>query len=319
MSQAPISVVTPTRQRPDHVAALLDNLREQTCVPAEVLIVDATSDGDDSTARAVAAAKRWHPGALHYLRSERGTAVQRNAGIERAQSPYVALIDDDIRLDARFFEHILRAFEADPDGRVGAVTGYRPEEHFTLESRQRWRWYRRLRLVKTFVPGRYDFATGLPINANMQPPFTGVRPVDFVAGGLTVWRRRVFDEGLRFDRFFADFGVLEDAHIALCAGQRGWLLRQCGDATCLHLHARAGRSSRRTIGRKSVVNYYYVFRDVAGPLSWSQRRRFWTFQTFELVRVAASALRHRRTADALELFGRCEGIVMAARLPARDA
>ena len=306
-----ISVVTPTLRRAPEVRALIDNLSAQTVRPCELVLVDGAPEGENDTRDAVAASDR-PPYALRYVRHGGGTAVQRNAGIDRAAGDFIAFVDDDIRLEPDFFAQILAVFERDTERKVGGVVGCRVNQHFTPASAMRWRWYRRLGLLTTFQPGHYDFACGYPINANMQPPFQGVRDVDFMTTSCAVWRREVMDEGLRFDVFFRDFGVLEDAHFSLTAGRR-WKLLQCGDARCVHLHASSGRSNPRTIGEKCVVNYYYVFNQVARPLSLAQRLRFWRFQAFELLRVAASAIRRRRASDFQELRGRLDGMLAVAR------
>jgi hypothetical protein len=127
-----------------------------------------------------------------------------------------------------------------------------------------------------------------------------------------VWRRAVFDSGLRFDPFFKDYGVLEDAHFSLRAAKT-WKLLQCGDARCIHLASPSGRVDRRKIGYKYVVNYYYVFQDVVRPLTLANKGRFWRFQAFELIRMLASALVRRRSSDWSEIRGRLEGIRAVAR------
>ena len=91
-----------------------------------------------------------------------------------------------------------------------------------------------------------------------------------------------------------------------------WNLLQAGDAHCVELRARGGRPDRRRIGFKSVVNYYFVFRDVAGPLTWSQQYRFWRYQAFEFFRISASAIRRRNWGDILDLRGRVDGILAVA-------
>jgi len=122
-----------------------------------------------------------------------------------------------------------------------------------------------------------------------------------------VWRRSVFDSGLRFDEFFRNFGVLEDAHFSLRAG-RTWRLLQCGDARCIELHSPNGREDRKKIGFKSVVNYHFVFRDIGGPLSPLQKYRFWRFQAFEAFRIASSAFRRFSAGDIADLRGRAQGV-----------
>jgi len=303
-----ISVVTPTFQRPDEVRDLIANLKEQSLLPFELVLIDGTPSEDRETALVVEELSKSSPFPIRYSKWQRGTAVQRNRGIDLAAGDFIAFIDDDVRLDSDFLEKIGDVFERDSAITIGGVVGYRRTSHFRLEDRLRWRWYKRLRLLTTFEPGRYDFETGYPINANMQPPFEGVREVDFMTTACAVWRRQVFESGLRFDEFFTDYGVLEDAHFSLRAG-RNWTLLQCGDATCVELSANGGRVDARKIGFKSVVNYYFVFQDICGPLSLEQKFRFWRFQLFELLRIGSSFLRRGRMSDLENLIGRLRGFV----------
>lgn len=313
---ARVSVVTPTLRRPAEVAGLLDNLSRQDLLPAELILVDGAPAAETETEETIRRLAASVPFACRYIRHGGGTAIQRNVGVDAAAGDLVALVDDDVRLEPHFLRTMADVFAADSERKVGGVVGYRTNQHFKLEETQRWRWYRRLRLLKTYEPGRYDFECGYPINANMQPPFEGTRRVEFMTTSCAVWRREVFDAGLRFDPFFRDYGVLEDAHFSLRAGRR-WQLLQCGDAHCVELHSPNGRVDRRKVGYKYVVNYYYVFQDVVRPLTWRHKARFWRYQAFELLRIAASAVRRRRRGDLSELRGRLQGIAAVARGVAR--
>ncbi len=312
MKDRKISVVTPTLRRPQEVVELLDNLSQQTVLPYEVILVDGAPPEEKETEEAVREKAKELPFRVVYIRHGGGTAIQRNVGIDAATGDFIAFFDDDIRLMADFFERILEIFDQDINCQVGGITGYIINQHFEMHSHQRWRWYKRLRLLTTYEPGRYDYKTGYPINRYMQPPHDGVRMIDFMGAGCAVWRREVFENGLRFSSFFSDYGILEDAHLALRARRR-WMLLECGQARCIHLRSTRARVDRRKIGYKCVVNYYYVFNDIAGPLSWQQKFRFWRFQVFELFRIAASALRRRRKDDVLELLGRLEGVMAVIR------
>ncbi len=301
-----ISVVTPTFRRPEEVQGLLQNLAQQSLLPDEVILVDGAEPSETATEVAVKQYAPQMPFAVRYIRHGGGTAIQRNVGIDMAQGDLVAFIDDDVRLFPDFLQTIEKIYSADPDRAIGGVVGYRANQHFTAAGSSRWRWYKRLRLLTVFEPGRYDYHAGYPINNNLQPPFDGIRHVDFMTTACSVWRREVFDSGLRFDPFFADYGVLEDAHFALRAG-RTWRLVQAGDALCEEAHSPNGRANRRKLGYKCVVNYYYVFREIAGPLNRKQKLRFWQFQAFDFFRIAISAFRRRRWSDVEELGGRLEG------------
>jgi glycosyltransferase involved in cell wall biosynthesis len=302
-----ISIVTPTFRRPAEVVGLLQNLAQQSLLPREVILVDGAPSEERETEAAVERAITSFPFTIRYVRHEGGTAIQRNAGIELAGSGLIALIDDDVRLDRQFLQVIADALKLDESKGIGGIVGYRTNEHFSIDESERWRWYRRLGLLKLYEPGRYDYETGYPINNSMQPPFSGLRHVDFMTTACAVWRREVFDSGLRFDEFFRDFGVLEDAHFSLRAGRK-WKLMQCGDAHCEELRSPNGRIDRYSLGYKCVVNYYKVYRDVASPLSFTRKFRFWRFQAFEVFRIFMSALRRRNWSDVQDAIGRIRGV-----------
>jgi glycosyltransferase involved in cell wall biosynthesis len=311
--QIKVSVVTPTLHRPAEVVELIENLSQQTQLPFEMILVDGAAEEETETYRAL---KKFLTGdisfPIKYVKHGGGTAIQRNTGIDAAVGEFVAFVDDDIRLAKDFLEQILLVFREDGTKNIGGIVGYRTNQYFTPQTNSRWQWYKRLSLLSTYEPGMYDFQCGYPINVGLQPPFHGTRPVDFMTTSCAVWRREVIDSGIRFDHFFRDYGVMEDAHFSLRA-RKLWVLLQCGDAQCVHLHSPRGRVNRQKIGYKFVVNYYYVFQDIAGPLSRAQKLRFWRYQLFEVFRITASAIRRFRKDDIRELFGRFRGFVAIVR------
>ena len=310
MSQR-ISVVTPTLGRPQEVAQLLANLARQEAPPFELLLVDASPD--DATADVVAAAGDDLPFARRYYRATGGTAIQRNYGIDRAAGDYIAFIDDDIRLEADFFRRMLEAFAEDVDEEVGGVAGYITNQFLDPETSPRWRWYRRLHLFSTYEPGRYDYKTGYPINRYLQPPHDGLRQIDFMGSNCALWRRVVFEKGLRFSEFFAGYGILEDAHLALRAS-REWRLLENGKARCQHLRSPRSRVDKQEVARKSAVNYRYVFIDMIHRRSLAQEVRFWLVQLLDLARMLAFWIRHPQHQNWMGVVGKTRGILQAARM-----
>ena len=114
-----ISVVTPTLRRPQEVAELLQNLAAQTLPVFEFILVDGAPEGEEAT-RTVAEqsfGKASFP--CRYIRHGGGTAIQRNVGIEAAQGDFIALIDDDIRLEPDFLKAMAEVFADDRPMRVG--------------------------------------------------------------------------------------------------------------------------------------------------------------------------------------------------------
>lgn len=308
-----ISVVTPTLGRPLEVEEMLVNLAGQSCLPAEAILIDGAAQSEVDTERVVERLAPELPFRCRYLRRGGGTAVQRNHGIDAAVGGLVAFIDDDIRLEPDFLAQMAAAFAADAECLVGGITGYIDGAFLDPERSPRWRWYRRLRLFSTYEPGRYDYASGYPINRYLQPPHDRLREVDFMGAGCAVWRREVFAKGLRFAEFFAGFGVLEDAHLALRAG-REWRLLENGRARCVHLRSPRSRENLREVARKSALNYRYVFVDLVPQRTWGQEARFWRVQLFDLLRIGAQALRRPERETLGAVAGKLQGMVQALRL-----
>lgn len=89
-----VSVVVPTRDRSDRVAATVRSTLAQRDVELEVVVVD---DGSrDATAEALEALSDKRVTVLRNA-SSRGVAHARNRGIERAAHPWIAFLDDDDR------------------------------------------------------------------------------------------------------------------------------------------------------------------------------------------------------------------------------
>jgi GT2 family glycosyltransferase len=302
-----ISVVTPTLRRPREIADMLENLSHQTVLPFEVVIVDGAPAGEDASQRVIEERVKNLAYPVRYIRRGGGTAIQRNIGIDHAAGDYLAFIDDDVRLDPDYFERMLEVYTTDLERKVGGIAGYIVNQYLDKVKSPRWRWYTRLHLFSTYEPGRYDYKTGYPINRYLQPPHSGVREIDFMGSNCGVWRREVFEQGLRFDEFFRDYGVLEDAHLALRA-RRHWQLLECGRARCTHLDAKSGRTTNKRVAWKTAVNYRYVFMDIVPQRSWRNNYRFWQVQLFDLFRIAVHAARYRRTDDWGVLTGKASGI-----------
>ena len=111
-----ISVVIPTCNRPDRLLALLECLSHSTHPLTEVIIVDS---GDDK----LNLAKHPHLQRLnlHFLESERSVCIQRNKGINHANSPWIFLCDDDIEVPADYLQKLADHIKQHPE--AGAVSG----------------------------------------------------------------------------------------------------------------------------------------------------------------------------------------------------
>ncbi len=142
-----ISVVIPTRNRPEGLRANLRALATQTVHDFEVVVVDDASDTSvqpitDEFAGSID---------LTLLTSERqrGPSAARNRGVERAQGRYVAFIDDDVRAVPRWLDEHLKVQGAATRslatiGPLAAPRDWRPEAWTWWEADTLQRQYRQM-------------------------------------------------------------------------------------------------------------------------------------------------------------------------------
>jgi GT2 family glycosyltransferase len=114
MARAPLTVVVPTRDRPEMLAACLAALRADLAPTDQLVVVDSASVAADAVAEVVATA-----GAQLVRCDVRGASRARNAGWRAAVHDEVAFVDDDVRVLAGWSE----AFVGRTDDRVGFVVG----------------------------------------------------------------------------------------------------------------------------------------------------------------------------------------------------
>ena len=170
----------------------------------------------------------------------------------------------------------------DRERRIGGVVGYRrANRHFQAADAKRWQWYPpRLNLLTTYEPGRYDFETGYPINANRSRLRRRAR--DFMSDGL----RRLAARGVRRGaalRYFRDYGDSKTPDFPARRPRVALTVRR----RCLpHFHPHGPRRSpQRSAG---ASNYYYVFRTWRGRSDSGGNGASGATRPSEFLRIAAS-------------------------------
>lgn len=316
---ASLSLIVCTWRRPEAVRRLLAALRDQTCPPAEVLVVDASPDSE--TEAVVAAAGL--PGLVYdrVPQEERGLTRQRNRGIARARGEVIAFLDDDTVPEPDYFAELLACFERHP-GAVG-VGGYifnevdwRPAAdgvHLGIyrsgdwERREDYRWrLRRLLGLDSPSPAGWMPPSGHARGTGFVPPDGEDHRVEFFMGGASAWTRELL-ERVRFSSWFEGYGLYEDLDFCLRAGGEGslWL---CTRARLVHLHDQPGRPNRFHYGKMVVCNGWRVWRLRWPEPAWSARARWWaTTLVLALCRMADAICGPERSGSALEALGRLWG------------
>ena len=105
-----ISVIIPSWNRADRLAAALDSVYAQSLTPHEIILVD---DGSTDDTRELLA--RHYPNVRYIFQQNGGVSQARNTGITAASGDWIALLDSDDRWEPRKLEQQQAAIRATPD------------------------------------------------------------------------------------------------------------------------------------------------------------------------------------------------------------
>lgn len=126
-----VSVVVPTRDRPDALARCLDALSlQRTDAAFEVLVVDDAGEPSRETAELV----RLHPRARLVRTCGRGAAAARNAGVQAACGAVVLFADDDCVPSPTWVGALAGAIEGGADVAGGRTENGVPGDPFVAAS-----------------------------------------------------------------------------------------------------------------------------------------------------------------------------------------
>ena len=110
-----LTVVVPTRNRPEDIAKLLPTIARQSRLPDQLIVVDQSGD-DRTEALARDAMGEELARRCSYVHDStiQGVSAARNVGIDLAKGDVVVFLDDDVSLSEDCLEQLEHAFETNP-------------------------------------------------------------------------------------------------------------------------------------------------------------------------------------------------------------
>jgi GT2 family glycosyltransferase len=251
-----VSIIIPTKNRPDDLTESIRSILGQSVLPAQLIIVDQSATGESQQRVTAlvhdASLNRTVSTDLVYIRdtSITGAATARNRAMELATSEVVLFLDDDVELEPAFVEEILSAYRRLPQasGVSGIVTNYCPPP-FLL------RWWTRI------------FERG-PFHDDRQPIYWSSRAlldhaplrVTRFGGGLMSFRRSAIT-GVAFDDKLS--GASEGEDVDFCM--------HLSPAAVLCIAPRARLVHKQTLVSRSTQHWLYLH----VRTNWYLYRRNW--------------------------------------------
>lgn len=268
------SLIICTYQRSKAIVTLLKSVQLQSIYPNEILIIDGSEDDDTKNILTKKPFKN-----IHYFKvteKDRGLTKQRNFGIKKVTDAIevVCFLDDDTILAKNYFKELIHSYTNYPNavGIGGYITNevewkiqkeekcfrtYYCIDGFKRKEGLRFRIRKFLKLIDKTPPGFMpSFSHGRSIS--FLPPSNKIYPVEFFMGGVSSFKKEVFDK-IKFSTYFEGYGLYEDLDFCLRASKIGQLYVNTG-AKLEHHHEEAGRPNKFNYGKMVVRNGWYVWR-----------------------------------------------------------
>jgi glycosyltransferase involved in cell wall biosynthesis len=203
---ASVSVLLPTRDRPEFLLEALQSVRQQTHPEMELILVRDGGSPLSDPARALLGSFEFPVTIVEHDGEPEGPARTRNHGLERARGDAIAFLDDDDVWEPRHAATLARALDLDPAADV-VYADARVVREDTGQVRRIGR----------------DFDSGLFTRDGFIPPSSMAA------------RRGVFD---RFGRFDPDFTYSEDWEWLIRVHRGGGRLKRVrGETVTIRIHS----------------------------------------------------------------------------------
>lgn len=246
MSKLRNVVVICTRNRPDHVSRLIENLAKQTLRPELVLIIDGSDEPktltSGSTHREGISGLSQHL-QIEVIAAAPGLPKQRNIALDAlsGRAEVVHFFDDDVEIDPSYLEFIWEAFSAEQNlvGASGDVINAHPARPSVVQ---------RILLLKS-RKGGVVLSSGVNIGVPGQKQSKAIM---WLPGCAMSYRLDAIAD-LKFDEARSGYALGEDVDFSARAGLVG-PLRYVEKAKLMHNFAMSNRLSANDLARDDVIS-----------------------------------------------------------------
>ena len=250
------SFVIPTKNRPTELATVFEAILAQTRLPEQVIIIDQSSPDKvikDKLAPLVKKAKIT----LDYIHDEniKGLVQAKAASIQYNHCDYISFFDDDIVHEPNYLAAIEQAISTYPEMTgVNGVILNAPNQGVLK------RLIFRLTHFGLYKDNRQN------VIRSLSPKTVQPQAVDALSGGLSTWRKEVFDK-VSFDTK-NKFHAYEDKEFSIrierAFPKQMFIVPQ---AKLYHYHAAGNRQSLLRRTQNDVVEVWKLFKK-NGNYNW---------------------------------------------------
>lgn len=284
MLAAIISII-PTANRAVVLQKTLESLALQEIQPAEIIIIDASDDGETEKMCNVSI-----PGlgsSITYKRAhQKGAACQRNQGLEENKNSFVFFLDDDIILEKGCVERLWNCLNS--DNRIGAVNAMITNQQYHSPGKITRFMYRIMsgEDLLTYAGKCIGPAWNLLPEDNPQLPVCN--EVEWLNTTCTLYRMDALPNP-PFPVQFKGYSLMEDLALSLEVAKK-WKLFNVRNAKIFH-NSQPGehKTGMIALSEMELLNRHYIMVKILGRSSFSYYCKLFLFELFGMTIVLTTA------------------------------
>ncbi|MCI4626322.1 MAG: glycosyltransferase [Candidatus Magnetoovum sp. WYHC-5] len=259
------SVIIPTYNRPVDLKNCIESLLKQTVRPTEIIVVD---DGNLEELPLASQCKEANINYIYYKKDKPGLTESRNRGIKLSHGDIIFFFDDDVILYDSYIEETLKVYKEDKTGAIGGVGGMITNQKPVTMIHG----IRRILEMFFLVTGKEGkvLPSGFCTNfGSTLFPIKKITGVDFLSGGVSSFRKEVFNEFTFDTDTYLNYGLGEDKDFTYRVSNKYKLIFNPA-AKVLHMEATSMRPEHFKKSKMMIISNYVFFKRYVktGPLSW---------------------------------------------------
>lgn len=260
-----VSIIIPTYNRVKDLEETLDSIIIQTRLPKEVIVVDnANNIETENLIKRRRKDFEKRNVILKYIRSEENSlTVAKNIGIKHSTGDIISFVDDDVILNRRYYEAILKVYEENPN--ASGVQGLIQVEDVRKENG-----------LISFILSRFNklfyFESIEKNRCRLFPTTYGTYPLFIDKGkiincewlmGASTYKRDIFKE-FKFDENLKKYSHKEDKDFSYRIFKKyPHSLFLTSDAKYIHKVSQEARlPERELIYMRKVYSLYLFYKDI---------------------------------------------------------
>ncbi|WP_293789540.1 glycosyltransferase [uncultured Pedobacter sp.] len=271
-----ISLIIPTLNRRQALHRTIESISVQEYQPDEILIIDASTHFVNESYTFKQLFPNLKSNILHLPARQKGSAKQRNYGVEIAKNEIIGFADDDILLEKKCIENLYRGLtENESCGGINAIISNQSFSPLGMISKMVY-WTMGINTNETL----YGKCVGPVITflpAYLQE--VDVIKVDWLNTTCTLYRKEALPNPV-FDEHFTGYSLMEDLALSLRVGQN-WTLLNSPRAVIYH-DSQPGEEKNNLLimGEMDLVNRYYIMKYILHHSSFKHKLQLLLQQVF---------------------------------------